>query len=435
MVDKHTLKLSSLESSGCSGAGCTSVGKPCRLFARATFSRLFLALSILLVLVLVMVIIIPHSTPTPVDPLVTVSPATDLDPINCHFVIGEFYARHESLSRVELEDLLAVACANQPQPVVYAQTPTEENAADAAWVSPLEASDASYVRSLAAHPERVLVLVIHFNRPELFPLQMCALREYFADDFDYVAINDAIDTKSHLLINAQCSRIGVRCISTPSMRKPRNKPSIEVGLTLDWALRNVGHPSRRLVFCFHADLMLVKPFSLRAAMGDRLFAGLPYSVRAGDTVVEYPIDAMFAYDGTRLPEVETLSMGCCEHRGVEGDTGILSAAYFDRHPQVKMQHFSYAVPTRDILKSETSAALKELLSLELDVFEAVGSPPYLVLFGNALVGGGREFVHIRSASGWNKDSTTAFEFRLAAMHGILRRYLPNCSIPSVRATP
>ena len=90
---------------------------------------------------------------------------------------------------------------------------------------------------ISANPKKLFILVLAYNTPELIKLNFIALKKFIVDDFEYFALDNSNNDEESEKIKDFCMTKEINYVRLP--KNPSSEPSINAGMALNWAYRNI----------------------------------------------------------------------------------------------------------------------------------------------------------------------------------------------------
>lgn len=193
---------------------------------------------------------------------------------------------------------------------------------------------------------KVLIMTHSYNRPDFIEIQYKTFKKFLADEYEFVVFNDAPGKQVRADIKNMCKKLGIRCVSIPQeihtrpylYRMPgENFPNActRCADVVQYSLDVMGFKHPGLVMIIDSDMFLIKDFSIKNFMQDKLIAGVPQSRGP----VHYLWNGLLFFDMTRLPDKEAINFNCGRIEDQPCDVGGYTHLYFKTHPQVHPFHF------------------------------------------------------------------------------------------------
>lgn len=223
--------------------------------------------------------------------------------------------------------------------------------------------------------KKVTIYTISDKRPDFIPIQYESFKKFINDNYEYVVINNAIDSKKRKrLISKTCEKIGVKCIEVKKVKnfniigkqkvfnifgKYKN-PNIACAYPIKWAWEKMCKDKNDVIVLIDSDMFLIKQTSfVKELEGNNISFVIQYrGIQKGKTAsVTYPWNGICIFNHKKIKNLIDLNWDC----------GVIEKAYINgfsvdvggyghfwlKENKIKMKHISeYAIHNFKILPNK-----------------------------------------------------------------------------------
>jgi FkbM family methyltransferase len=216
--------------------------------------------------------------------------------------------------------------------------------------------------------KKVTICIATSSRPDFIPVQYESLKRFLKDDYEYVVLNNAINSKAmRKAITRTCDALGIRSIE---IKKNKNfkiiggqhaisffggykNPNVATAYPIKYVWEDMCARNReRLLVIMDSDMFLCRPVSFNEELQghDAAFITQYRGISAdGHTAsVTHPWNGICIFDVAKIPDLKTLNWDCgvipkAFINGHAVDVGGYGHFWLKDHP-VSIQHISeYAI--------------------------------------------------------------------------------------------
>ena len=201
------------------------------------------------------------------------------------------------------------------------------------------------------------------KRPDFIPLQYQSLKRFLKDEYEFVVLNNALDSKKRQAeISRICSELGIRCVKVTKDKKfniigeqkvftwlgSYRNANVGTAYPIKWAWNMmIEENSHNLFAIIDSDMFLCRDISFIEEIGDNDSAIIIQyrgpQERRSKMNVSYIWNALCVFDASKIPDLKAMRWDCGTVNGHRVDVGGYIHHWFQNH-KMNYRHMSeYAV--------------------------------------------------------------------------------------------
>jgi len=262
---------------------------------------------------------------------------------------------------------------------------------------------------------KVFIYTVAFNRPDLIELQLRSMNAFIKDEFEFIVVNNTMNTDAYIANINECARLNIRCeyVINPDNRNPNVSHAFAVQQIVD---RFITRERDCISVIIDSDMFFIEPINLNKYMKLYDFAGVEQArVTENKDLVKYIGISLVFIDHSTIPDqldrLRELNLRCGYIHGAPCDGGGMSYHYFNEYPDTKIK-WMMPIPLYPIPNTEP---------LDYTKFLGEASDGYKETFESEVID---DFIfHARKASNWDgSDSVGKTSFLKELINSKIQAY-------------